>query len=334
MQKNLKLILVVVFICVYGVYFFYVSQPGDIRTNRTSRASDGHSLSFAASTFTPWQQSYASSVSQQNSALNDSSVQDSQVPVAPFETFKDIAQAKNLEEIIQILQAFADKYEIKIFATEFQPSSYATKYAMWNYLQNDDFSEFLRYSQIFMQEWRKYPVDWVIKSGLKGIAIVKHLKVSGQDRAAMPDEYGEMLYYDIGYGRHGDSYERDIIHHEFYHMIEEQNFKSLYYKDPKWMALNPPGFLYISSGKAAYYVPEYAHKQHPQDGFVNGYSLFGLEEDKAEVYQYLMIKGDYNKLIKWTETDNVLLNKVNYMKNFIRSISPSMNEEYFQKTHS
>lgn len=99
------------------------------------------------------------------------------------------------------------------------------------------------------------------------------------------------------------------------------------------MALNPPGFLYISRGEAAYYVPEYAHRQHPQDGFVNGYSLFALQEDKAEVYQHLMIKEDYHKLMRWTETDRVLLNKVNYMKDFIHSISPSMNEEYFRKIH-
>lgn len=208
--------------------FFYVSQPGDVRTKRASLASHDKSLSFAASTFTPWQQSYNSSFSQQDTALHDSAVHDSQIPVAPFEPYKDIAQAKNLEEVIQILQAFADPYQIKIFVREFEASSYATKYSLCDYLQDSDFPEFLRYSQIFMQEWGKYPVDWVIKSSVEAIAFVKHLKVSGQDRAAMPDTYGETLYYDIGYGKLGDSYERNVIHHEFYHMIDEQNLKSLY----------------------------------------------------------------------------------------------------------
>jgi hypothetical protein len=34
------------------------------------------------------------------------------------------------------------------------------------------------------------------------------------------------------------------VHHEYYHFIEYRLFNDFYYRDPAWLALNPPGTAY------------------------------------------------------------------------------------------
>lgn len=236
-------------------------------------------------------------------------------------------------DTIKEIKALQEMYNISILTTEFSASDYAKRWSTWENIDNSDYQTLKKFMLVFFEEWTKYPLMWIEKNELKGIAFVQKLNVVGQNRFAMPDAYGEVLYYDIDYLKYGERYVRDCIHHEFYHMIEEANYRDMYYKDPKWMVMNPEGFAYGKGGSSAYNSDEYVAKEHPYEGFVSAYATYGLEEDKAEVYSYLFSTESYQFLIDWIKTDRVLLKKVNYLKSFISSIVPEMDEAYYSKIH-
>jgi len=226
-------------------------------------------------------------------------------------------------------------YSIEIYTGDFVASDYAKQYCTWKNLSEEDGRALDKYANILIEEWSKYPTSWVKKSKLKGIALVKKLSVVSQYRAAMPDAYGEVLYLDIEYlGSSGENYIREVIHHEYYHMLEEHYFGDFYYKDPKWQALNPAEYPYVSTqGANAYTDGQYKVKDHPVSGFVSAYSRYALEEDKAEVYSYIMATHRYKQVQEWVKEDSYLKNKVQYIKDFIAKNCPEMDDKWFEKIH-
>lgn len=253
-------------------------------------------------------------------------------PAITYDNVDDIS----ITGIENKLKSLSNIYGIDFYITKFVPSDYALKWCTWNYLDKNDAEELNKYIDLFIDEWSKYPVVWVKKSNLKAVAFVKKLEVVGDYRSAMPDAYGEVLYLDIGYSYAGSEYQRKTIHHEYYHMIEENYFGSMYYYDEEWAGYNIPSFSYGDGGASAYHDENYAHVENPDmniRGFVDLYSTYGLEEDKAQVYSYIMTTSTYKKLMKWVENDEILSDKVSYMKRFLKKHSPEMNDEYFFKIH-
>ena len=78
------------------------------------------------------------------------------------------------------------------------------------------------YRKILAAELGKYPMPLLQKSKLKAIAIVKNLSVAGQRRSAMPDYENEVLYLDFIRGGHAPVYQAHTIHHEFFHLLEQE----------------------------------------------------------------------------------------------------------------
>jgi hypothetical protein len=231
------------------------------------------------------------------------------------------------------LKALEIKYGIGISTADFTPSSYARQWATWTVLNANDGKKLAQFGKLFLEEWNKYPREWIKATKLKGIVFVKNLSVDKQKRMAMPDSEGRVLYYDVGYLKYGEKYNRETIHHEFYHLIEYEFFGDFYYKDPVWAKFNPQGFSYGKGGASAYTDKSYVHKEHPSQGFVSSYSTYGLEEDKAEVYAYLFHTELYNKLKLWIKKDLYLAQKVNYLLDFIQARVSSMDSDYFAKIH-
>lgn len=247
--------------------------------------------------------------------------------------FAFVPKASANFDTIKEVKALKEQYKLVIYTDTFSGSNYANQWATWTCLDDNDYKTFKEFIIVFYEEWSKYPKKWISKNGLQGIAFVQKLNVVNQSRFAMPDAYGEILYYDIDYLRYGQRYVRDCIHHEFYHMIEEQNFGSMYYKDPKWSAFNDKDFSYGNGGASAYNSGEYVAKEHPFKGFVSTYATYGLEEDKAELYSYLFSTESYNFLIEWIKQDEILKKKFDYMKAFIAILVPEMDDTYFDKIH-
>ena len=239
--------------------------------------------------------------------------------------------SSSLNEIVNGFNQIHRKYGVRVHYRRFRPSRYARRYTRWQYLTNADNVKLKKLGKILIRVFNKYPVDFVRKTKLRAIALVKNMSVQGQKRGAMPDAYGEVLYLStsivLSYSK---TYTEHVIHHEYYHMIEQQFNGSMYYKDPRWVSLNVPGTRY---GRGGMYMrnPSIAWKKHPAKGFVNGYSTSAVEEDKAEVFAFLMTPDEYRKVLKWMRTDLVLRAKFNYMKRFLYGKSKEFTESYFNR---
>ena len=177
------------------------------------------------------------------------------------------------------------------------------------------------YRKILAAELGKYPMPLLQKSKLKGIAIVKNLSVAGQRRAAMPDYENEILYLDFQRGAHNPAYQAHVIHHEFFHLLEQELNGSAYFKDPEWAKLNPKNFRYGKGGKKQRGNDNFA-LVHPQSGFINRYSTSALEEDKAEIYAALFIPAERKKITAMAANDTHLAAKIKMMLAILHQIDP------------
>ena len=112
-------------------------------------------------------------------------------------------------------------------------------------------------------------------------------------------------------------------------MIEEEINGDAYWKDAKWAQLNDPLFKYgrggasVRDGRTSLFT-------HPRNGFINKFSMSGLEEDKAEIYASLFSEEAFRKVAKWMQKDKILRAKVKYMKTFLRSVDKNFDDAYWK----
>jgi hypothetical protein len=241
-----------------------------------------------------------------------------------------VSAASTITAAETALRTFAAQYNLTLNVTAVTPSAYAASYDTFSIIEESNLQDLKDYGLIFIDEWSKYPADWVAASGLKSINLVKKFATDGTFRAAGPDPGDAAMYYDVGYGH--DDYAREVIHHEFDHLIEYNAFGDYTHADPAWSSYNPADFSY-GTGGAACYLPNSTclTGEHPLAGFVTGYAASGMEEDKAETYAYLMTDTYYHHLTGWLGADTNLAQKVAAYKTFIASRSPEMTGDYFAR---
>lgn len=178
-----------------------------------------------------------------------------------------------------------------------------------------------QYLPLFAEEIQKLPVQLLQLSGLQTVAFVRQLQLATQPRAAVPDYVHEVLYYDISLQKH--AYLRHVVHHEFYHMLEQQLYGSAYYQDPQWLALNPANFSY-GNGGAATRNAEAAAFSHPAPGFINGYAMSGIEEDKAEIWTVIWASDSWQQVSRMFEQDAVLAAKLRLLIKQLQCKAPDL----------
>ncbi|GAA0345557.1 hypothetical protein GCM10009092_07550 [Bowmanella denitrificans] len=207
------------------------------------------------------------------------------------------------------------------FTTETRPltvSPWDIRYQNIGYEQDP---KLLNYLALFEQEIAKLPPAVLRLSGLDKVAFVRALSVGPQPRAAVPDYIHEVLYYDVD--APGDAYLRHVVHHEFYHMLEQQLYGSAYYKDPLWHSLNPDGFVYGNGGAYAR-DSSVSVFSHPHPGFVNGYAMSGLEEDKAEIWAIIWAQQSWQAVETLVEIDSILQAKIRLLTAQVQCQAPEM----------
>jgi hypothetical protein len=192
-------------------------------------------------------------------------------------------------------------------------------------LEKQDHKEMEKYCQLFRSEFFKYPKEFIAFTKLQRIILVKDLYNQGVPVAAMPDYYKENLYIDIYVGNYDPLYQRHVIHHEFYHMIEEQFNGNPYYVDPEWNKFNDPAFKY-GTGGINNRTEEMRPITHPLPGFISLYSATGLEEDKAEIFAALMTSEEREMIMPWTKDDLILKNKIEYLISFLKNYGIDLNK--------
>jgi hypothetical protein len=239
-----------------------------------------------------------------------------------------LAAATTVGQAEQDLSLFFAQYHMTVAITNIQPSTYAQTFATWTPIGEGDLPALKAYGAALLDEWAKYPLDYVRVTRVSGIVLVVNLATFGTKKGAMPDIGGDVMYYDIGHGT--DDYAREVIHHEFDHLLTYNLFGTFTPSDPTWRTLNPPGFHY-GDGGASCYIPGNTclSGQHPIPGFVSGYAASAIEEDKAELYANLMDTHFYRLLTSWIGSDSYLAAKVADYEQLLCSLSAAMCGDYF-----
>ncbi len=235
------------------------------------------------------------------------------------------------------VQDIAEKFERKFLLTLYYKDKPKATWPSLKYhlAGRTDYRKLSQYIKVLDKEFAKYPKSFIYKTGLKGIALGKRMQISRQYRSAIPDYYTEILYYDINHlSKKTLTRVRHIIHHEYYHMIEQEIHGNGFYKDPQWAKFNPYSFTY-GKGGARYRTRESLNdlSKYGKQGFISAYAMSGLEEDKAETYACLFTTPCWRYMQKRIKTDDVLKKKVDYMKAFLYQLDPSMDNAYYEKMH-
>lgn len=214
------------------------------------------------------------------------------------------------EEIEPEFNELIKKYEInfEIPQNEFEVDLGTFKLKCYPSLKEDlDF-----YMPLFFLEISIYPKSFIKKMKLGKIVFINSLNFVTNEyeqyRAACPEYYKTMALYYCTKERN-PSYIRTVLHHELFHYVDYMDNKT--YEDPKFNKLNSPGFKY---GRGGAYEREWKPLDPSCQGFLNFYSTTGIEEDKAEIYQYLMSNPEKS----FKHEDKIIRNKIYYIANFLK----------------
>lgn len=246
-----------------------------------------------------------------------------------------LAGATTIDQVEQYLDGFFAQYGMAVWTGDNQPSSFAQRWLSWTALSESDLPALKGYAAALVDEWGKYPQDWVRVTRTRGVVLVRDLVAGSAGfgttrRAASFDVEDSLMFYDVNYGT-GD-YARSVIHHEFEHLVEF-NLRR-FGPDPTWLSLNPPGFQYGNGGASCYVAGNTCLSgPHPVPGFVSGYATSAMEEDKAEVFSFLMYTSYYSLLTSWITTDSYLAAKIAHFKQYLCSLSAAMCGSYFEAIH-
>lgn len=185
---------------------------------------------------------------------------------------------------------------------------------------------------VMLPSLERYPLALFKRIGLRHVDLRKDLSVTGQLRMAMPSPGTDSVAYaDNGVTSLCLAGVEARVHHELYHLIEHRLFGDFYFPDPQWLALNAAGTRYGEGGVTAY-GKGFLNSGHPQPGWVSLYAGYGPEEDKAEVFAWMMTPGYASRVRHWAEEDQVLAAKRRFMTTLVAELSDGvMDEDFFER---
>ena len=203
-------------------------------------------------------------------------------------SLKHVERPQTDEHDRSIARLIREKYAIQVVEDQEYPiKTYHGLIAA----SNADPRELNYYYRNIATEFLLYPPGVVKQSRLKRIVLCRGLSFAGQSRAAIPDFEHDTLYYDVVSGAYSRKYQRHAIHHEFFHIIDYRDDGQVY-SDATWAGINPPKFRYGDGGAKMQGNPL---SGLPTDipGFLTTYATSGVEEDKAEIFAYMITDYDF-----------------------------------------
>ncbi len=256
----------------------------------------------------------ASSLVTPNPAHNDS--MRSECPGLD-QAYTGLNQVASLSELQQRATAALSQRGLRVLWQLQSPHAQAAAFT-------EEFSDRQRLSRLLaaiLPALARYPQVFFQHMQVRDVVIVKDLNVDGQFRLAMPaPETDSLVYADNGHPQLCLAGMEMRTHHEFYHVIEHRLFKDFYFRDPAWLALNPPGTEYGQGGATAY-GKQFENLGHPAAGLVSRYAGYGPEEDKAEVFGWMMTPGYAARLDGWAKQDSALAAKLAWMQQLLQKYS-------------
>ena len=183
-----------------------------------------------------------------------------------------------------------------------------------------------------------YPIEFMNNSGLKFIMICEELTLEGNKVAGIaPGHYDQspgVFYISVNFflsSANGlidtrknprvKSLLRHVFHHEFYHIIDSQLTNVII--DNQWKKINKIEYssVFNYSGDL--------NLDNSINGFVTQYARNNQNEDKAELFAMLITK--YSEVKQLLNKDEVLFDKTKLLISRLKSISPSINKNFWNK---
>ena len=160
-----------------------------------------------------------------------------------------------------------------------------------------------------------YSYDYLKKINLKYIVLCENLSISGINTAGIPDNIMKTLILDIKFDQ---KYFERVIHHEVFHIINDQHKKL--FNENEWKKFNDLKFIYAKCSTCTENLGLDKYKK--TKGFFTEYSKSTASEDMAEVYSH-MIYLDDEKIKKIRTLDGILNKKISYIESKIKKIDDS-----------
>jgi len=202
-------------------------------------------------------------------------------------------------------KTFEEKYNIQ-FVYSYQPDT-------WSLVKYDTLSseEKARFTAFISKCLSKYPEDFFSKINLKYIVLGKDMMFDKDNRAAVPDNYKDQMYFSYRES-YEDYYIAHTVFHEMNHYAEFSIWDTYRYNWPAWKA------LYNGSrkgGETAYAdsdVVDYYSIGTGPAGFINLYSTLGEEEDRSDLIAFFMndLEDEHKQMMEKVKTDIVLQKKM------------------------
>ncbi len=183
-----------------------------------------------------------------------------------------------------------------------------------------------KYRPILIAEWSLYPTSLMKRAQVTKMVVCSGLAVNGQIRAAAPAFDLSTMYYDAGLGASLPAYQKRVIHHEFFHMLDQRMGKL--YVDPEWSALNPASFHYGSGGKNMR-TSGVGVLTDSIPAFLTPYGTAGVEEDKAELYCHMIVDAEFVRAR--VAKDSVLAAKVGLLRQRLKAFEATFDDAFWGK---
>ena len=168
---------------------------------------------------------------------------------------------------------------------------------------------------IIYKNLNKYTYSFLKKINLKYIVLCENLSISGINTAGIPDNVMKTLILDIKFNQ---KYFERVIHHEVFHIINDQH-KELF-NENDWKKFNDLKFKYAKCSTCTENLA--LDKYEKTKGFFTEYSKTTVSEDMAEVYSH-MIYLDIKRIKQIRDLDEILNKKISYIESKIKKIDDS-----------
>jgi len=175
---------------------------------------------------------------------------------------------------------------------------------------------------LVVDELTLLPRSFLERAGLRRVVLCADLREERRPIPSLPN-YRNTLLLDAG-GSTG--YMRRLVHHEVFHFADLAD-DGIVRGDPAYAALNPPGFEYGSGGRSMRQRSSAAFGEAPA-GFVSRYATSAVEEDKAEVFAFLMTRPE--AMAELGRRNPVVAAKAAYIRALVGGLSDELDGAFWR----
>ncbi|MBN2192975.1 MAG: hypothetical protein JW751_09180 [Polyangiaceae bacterium] len=177
-------------------------------------------------------------------------------------------------------------------------------------------------ASVVARELSRFPQGSLAAARFRRVLLCAGLAEAGRAIPSLPN-YQQTLLLDVG---SSPEFLRRLVHHELFHFIDYADDDQVL-RDPSWDALNDRYFVYGSGGRAMR-DPRSSYLTHEVPGFVSRYATAALEEDKAEVFSFLMTAPA--ELTALGQRDVVIGRKMAAVKRQVGAHLPVLDAAFFR----